>query len=98
MFDFSFESTFEVKSEKSYKKRKAAEATGLILQFAKFDAIVELVCSNEISNIVNCQSINFIRYKYRLAYYLPMLIEATKRVYCHEEKKIGIILLWKYVI
>ncbi|KAL4135603.1 hypothetical protein QTP88_007201 [Uroleucon formosanum] len=44
--------------KESSKKREAAEAKGMILQFAKFEVIVILVCLNEILNIVNCLSIN----------------------------------------
>ncbi|KAL5246176.1 hypothetical protein ACI65C_013584 [Semiaphis heraclei] len=64
--------------KESSKKREAAEAKGLILQFAKFEVIVILVCLNEILNIVNCLSINLQSSTSNIGQ-CTMLIKATKK-------------------
>ncbi|KAL5236941.1 hypothetical protein ACI65C_004351 [Semiaphis heraclei] len=64
--------------KESSKKREAAEAKGLILQFAKFEVIVILVCLNEILNIVNCLSINLQSSTLNIGQ-CTMLIKATKK-------------------
>jgi len=50
----------------------------LILQFAKFEVIVILVCLNEILNIVNCISINLQSSTLNIGQ-CTMLIKATKK-------------------
>ncbi|KAL4126441.1 hypothetical protein QTP88_010663 [Uroleucon formosanum] len=74
--------------KESSKKREAAEAKGLILQFAKFEVIVILVCLNEILNIVSCLSINLQSSTLNIGQ-CTMLIKATKKQISdlHEEKK-----------
>eukprot|EP00102_Acyrthosiphon_pisum_P021036 XP_016658246.1 PREDICTED: uncharacterized protein LOC103308765 [Acyrthosiphon pisum] len=74
--------------KESSKKREAAEAKGLILQFAKFEVIVILVCLNEILNIVNCLSINLQSSTLNIGQ-CTMLIKATKKQISdlREEKK-----------
>ncbi|KAL4101250.1 hypothetical protein QTP88_021270 [Uroleucon formosanum] len=64
--------------KESSKKREAAEAKGLILQFAKFEVIVILVCLNEILNIVSCLSINLQSSTLNIGQ-CTMLIKATKK-------------------
>ncbi|KAL4153955.1 hypothetical protein QTP88_001788 [Uroleucon formosanum] len=74
--------------KESSKKREAAEAKGLILQFAKFEVIVILVCLNEILNIVSCLSINLQSSTLNIGQ-CTMLIKATKKQISdlREEKK-----------
>ncbi|KAL4104546.1 hypothetical protein QTP88_019841 [Uroleucon formosanum] len=74
--------------KESSKKREAAEAKGLILQFAKFEVIVILVCLNEILNIVSCLSINLQSSTLNIGQ-CTMLIKAIKKQISdlREEKK-----------